>query len=149
MGILTDAFVASEGEVAALGPNDDPAALFPSVRGKRVDTIRLATLEAILAHQPAAAGTAQEYDENFVKDWGEQWVYRFPDPLVSALAQLQPGDDRAIAAAWAATDEWRLDGVTPEDTKHIEGLAELIRGYCLLAQQARREDKHVYMWISL
>jgi hypothetical protein len=145
MGILTDVFIASEADLASLRPGQGgPAAAFPTVQGKGIDPLKLATLEAIVTGQ--AINTYLDAVEEPTRDWGEEFVNRFPEALVSALAQLRPGEIRQVAAAWAETEEWRLDGLTQEA---LTDLARLIDELCTLAQQALRENKLMYMWMSL
>ena len=145
MGVLTDAFVASEADLDSLQPGEGgPSARFPTVEGKSIDPLKLATLEAILRGQETYTYVASIQEP--LQDWGEQFVCRFPDTLVAALAQLQPSNMLQVAAAWAATEEWQLDNPTSEA---ISGLADLIASYSDLAQRAQRESKSMYMWICL
>jgi hypothetical protein len=153
MGILTDAFIATEAELAILGPDDHgPAAYFPTVQAKRVDPVKLTMLESTLTHR-APDELLESLDDNHVRDWVREWedcwVYRFPEPLVSALLQVQPSDLPRIAAAWANTDEWRLNSSGPASREQIDAFARPIGDYCRLAHQAQRDGKQMFMWISL
>jgi hypothetical protein len=69
--------------------------------------------------------------------------------MVNALAKLQPADITRIAAVWAATDEWRGDGVDSANSNHVQALERLVGEYFALAHRAQREGKHMYMWMSL
>lgn len=141
MSVLTDAFIAFEADLSSLHPGDGgPSALFPTLSGKEIDPLKLATLEAIVNGQ--APYTYVDSIGDPLYDWGEQWVYPFPQPLVAALAQLQPGDAFRIAAEWAETDEWRLVGLSSEG---IASLARLVGDLGTLAQEAQRENKSMYM----
>lgn len=164
MGLLTDAFAATEVEVAAADfANHDPAGLFPTVQAKRVDDLKLATLDAILTGQNLVApeqdpeASVRGVEERFVlvrnigAERGEEaegpWVSQFPDSLVARLAELTPDEIARYGEAWANTDEWRLEDVsTPEQVAEI---VELLRDYCRLAARAQTEGKRMYMWTSL
>jgi hypothetical protein len=137
MGILTDAFIAFEADLSSLHAGDGgPSAIFPTLQGKGIDPLKLAILEAILRGQETYTYAAS-IDEP-LRDWGEEWVYPFSQPLVAALALLQPNDALRVAAKWAETDEWRLVGLSQEG---IAGLARLVTDLGTLAQQALHEHK--------
>ena len=164
MGLLTDAFVATEAEVAAADfANHDPAELFPTVQAKRVDDVKLATLGALITGQHQVA--LDQDPEAFVRHVAEQfvlvrdiggeledeaeglWVSQFPDSLVARLAELTSDEIVRYGEAWANTDEWRLEGVTT--LEQITEIVELLGDYCRLAAHAQAEGKRMYMWTSL
>lgn len=152
MGLLTDAFIATEAELPALRPGvGGPSGMFPTVEGKRIDPLKLATLEAIIT-TPASdrsdmSAVAMTSSEDVIQEWDDEWVCRLPDSLVAALAGLQPDDLERCAAAWAETEEWRLDGATTRAA--VESLTGVIGKLRQLAQQAQREGKLMYLWMSL
>lgn len=119
--------------------------------------MKLATLEAIVAQrasdarqQVVAGQLIRDWEEQYlVRDWEEQWVYRLPESLTSSLAQLQLSEIPSIAAAWAATEEWRLDGITSATDENFGDLVHLVGELCRFAQQAQQAGKSMYMWISL
>lgn len=145
MGILTDAFVASASDLDALRPGvGGPAAFFPTLQAKGMDPVKLASLEALLAPP------AREWDEDglLAREWEEQWVYRLPASLAHALVALPADEIPRMAREWAATEEWRLDGVDLTNDVSVEGLAALISGLRQLASQALQDRKDLYLWIS-
>ena len=146
MGILTDAFIASASELDALRPGaGGPAALFPTVQAKRMDPVKLASLEALLAPP------ARDWDEDgmLMREWEEQWIYRLKSSLAHGLVALPADEIARVAREWAATEEWRLDGVDPANDASVADLAALIAGLRQLAWQARQDAKDLYLWISL
>lgn len=146
MGILTDAFVASASELDALRPGaGGPAAFFPTVQAKGMDPVKLEALEDIIA----APARPQNADGMLVREWEEQWLYRLPASLARALVELPPDEIPRVAREWAATEEWRLDGVDSTDEASVAGVAALIGGLRQLAWQARQDGKALYLWISL
>jgi hypothetical protein len=90
MGIVTDVFLATELEARLLPPGTGgPDGRFPTVPGKRIDTIKLARLEAILTDREEELEPllrAWEEDPHLLHDWEEEWVFRFPTTLSTALA---------------------------------------------------------------
>jgi hypothetical protein len=164
MGLLTDAFAATEAEVAAADfTNHDPAGLFATVQAKRVDDLKLATLDGILTGQKLVApeldpeASVRGVEERFIlvrnigAEQGDEaegpWISRFPESLVARLAQLTSDEIARYGETWANTDEWRLDGVnTPEQAADV---VRLLQEYCRLAAHAQTEGRRLYMWTSL
>jgi hypothetical protein len=90
--------------------------------------------------------SAEAIDDGLTRDWGEEFVYRVPQSLVSALAALPPDEVARCAAAWAETEEWRLDAPAAIRT---HDLTQLIAELCQLARRAQRDGKAMYVWMSL
>lgn len=167
MGILTDAFIATDAEVAAADfANKSPSELFPTVEAKRVDTVKLGKLEAIMAganpvtidqQDPQEFVIKLEREFPFIRDIGVElgegetsdgpWVCRFSDPMVGRLAELSPTEVTRYGQAWAATEEWQAYGVLSSNA--ISSIVEYLRELSQLAKRAQAEDKNVYMWICL
>jgi hypothetical protein len=167
MGILTDAFIATDAEVATVDfAHKMPSELFPTLEAKRVDTIKLGTLEAIMAGADAAEIARMDV-EAFVDDLGRKypwirdigaelgegessngpWVCRLPDSLTTRLAELSPAEIVRFGRAWAATEEWQADGRQSDDA--IADIVEYLRKLSQLAKGGVAEVKNVYLWISL
>ena len=72
------------------------------------------------------------------------WIFQLPDELIELLALLDANRTQRIAAAWARTDEWQLDGA-PE----LADLARLLEEVTALARQARAEHQEVFVWLCL
>lgn len=147
MGILSDVFVASDAELASFRPGTGgPEGKFATVSGKGIDPLHLTTLEAIVTHHEM--DTEQLLlNVQLVSDWGEQWVHRFSESLTAALAQVPPDALDQVAAAWAATDEFRLSGA--DTSAGRDALRHWISAVCELAQRARHEGRSLYLWNSL
>ena len=147
MGLLSDVFVATDAELAILRPGSGgPEGKFPTWRGKGIEPLKLATLEAIITQREADSGQPT-IDGELVYDWGEQWIYRFPDLLTVALAQLEPDALDQVAEEWAATEEWHLSGV--DRITGRDSLRLWIDAVCKLAHLAQHENRSLYLWISL
>ena len=110
-----------------------------------MDPVKLAALADIIA----APARIEDADGVLVREWEEQWVYRLPASLAHALAGLPIAEIPRVAQAWAAIEEWRLDGVDPGDDVAVAGLVALVGGLRQLAWQARHAGKGLYLWISL
>ena len=71
------------------------------------------------------------------------WVYRVPDQLTARLAETPESDLPQYAKAWAATEEFRLDGWETADA------LELLTDLHGLAKTAVTKRLSVLMWMSL
>jgi hypothetical protein len=164
MGLLTEAFIASEADVTATHfAGSGPGGLFPTVPAQRVDDLKLAALDALVTGQNVVApeqdpeASVRGIEERFVlvRNLGTEagnetqgpWISRFPDSLVARLAQLTPAEVARYGAAWANADEWRFED--PSMPEKIADIQRLFQEYCRLAAQAQAEGKHLYMWMSL
>jgi len=138
MGILCNVFVAKPSQ--ALAYRGSPAAAGIEVeRFGGFTELEFGTLWAILEgvdwdvkrHMPERLWRSED---------GESWICRFPDPLVTLLADASDGAIAAAAAKWAATDEISGDAATTQPI--IEKLHRL-------ASSARSTGREVYQWGSL
>ena len=151
MGLLSDVFLASNVELATLHPGaGGPEGHFPTVSGKRIDSIKLATLEAsVTQYQGDILSLAEAWDDEhyLVYSEEEEQVCRFPETLSVALTQLPPEALGLCVEAWAATEEWRLDGGdTPAGR---ETLLRWLSAVCQLARRGQREGRSLCIWWSL
>jgi hypothetical protein len=147
VGLLSDVFVATDAELALLRPGTGgPEGKFATVDGKGIDPLKLETLEAIVTQHEADAGQPILHRQ-LMYDWGDQWVYRFPESLTVALGQLEPDALGQVAEAWAATEEWRRSG--GDTIAGRDSLRLWISAVCMLAQRAQHENRSLYLWLSL
>jgi hypothetical protein len=72
---------------------------------------------------------------------GERGLYRVPDSIRDEMATVR--EVQGPAEQWVATDELRLDRWTVEDA------CELLTDLRVLAQKARSESRHLWVWWSL
>jgi hypothetical protein len=161
MAVLTDVFIASEVELAAtnLLPAG-PVKRFPTVQARGIDSVKLATLAALLAdHDQAEEGpdvhafvAGLRSDFPLVRDLGAEaagehsrgpWIFRLPDAMAARLAQLSRAEIARYGRTWAATEEWQHEkAVTPSVVTYLRKL-------CALARRARGVDTHMYLWVAL
>ena len=149
-GIFAGLFVATPAAVerwdlAGLTPSDWPAMEF-----KRLDTVKLGTLEAIL--------TGVHYDDldqdelhNLVRAGGEEgpWVSLVREPLVTALVSLEDERIRSTAEAWGATEEFTIGRRGGLQRDEIEALADAIGEMTALARVARERGEPMYLLMAL
>lgn len=146
MSILTDFFVAEEADVAAVAANG-PLGHLPTVETNGVDPVKLATLSGIVTGRDYSLDGAfdqllEEVQEVTTEGDEGPWVYVIPDELVAGLRSASPERLTEIAAKWAETDEWKLDGVPADDLRPLlDDLTDLARG--------AEPPKHLYLWMSL
>lgn len=165
MGILTDAFVATEARMRAADLDLGPSRLFPTLQSKNIEDMKLAMLDALvtrrgvadLERDPDAFVHYSEERITLARDIGRErglgdesegpWISRFPDTLVLRLAELSPEDITHYGTAWSASEAWRdYRGRMPDD---ISGIIEYLRELCQLARLAWAERKSMYMWTAL
>ncbi len=171
MGILTDTFIASEAEIASTAPlAEGPLTRFPTVQAKGIDSVKLATLAAILAgddlaHDPPdvqafVAGFVAGIERDFplVRDLGAPgdagdlsegssrgpWIFRIPDTMTTRLARLSRAEMTRCGRRWAATEEWQLAKAPSAGT-----VVKYLRRLCQLARRAGDPEQHMYLWIAL
>ena len=115
----------------------------PHAQFRRVDPVKLGTLQAILRggdqllgveDRPALLANPKEADE---------WLLRLTDALVHGLASLSKPEFRAAAKQWAETEELQADGWSARDA------ASVIEALSGLAKRASNEKKNVYVWMRL
>jgi hypothetical protein len=71
------------------------------------------------------------------------WVFGIPEPLVRQLAAVDDQRAVAIVDAWAATEEFVLDGW---DRDSVRSILDALRG---LARDAAAQQKSLLMWSCL
>ena len=144
MGVLSDFIIADRSEAVAI--NDAQGShlkQWPCLESKGINTVKLATLWAILS------GT--EYDSGFMLDESildqptdeGPWVFLVPDQLVSAVFSI--GNDRIefVAREWAKTEEFKLDRwPEPEVIAYLKQFVEF-------ARKARAQNKDLLLWMCL
>ena len=156
MGLLTDAFIATEAELAATRFEGSPRDFFPTVPGKNFDLVELALLEAIVTEQeePEPETLTEMFDQPIRGDDStEQWIYLFSERLVTRLAELTEASISQYGARWASIEEWRgprANPLTPKDAAtHSANVTQYLQALCQLARRAQAEGKRMYLWICL
>ena len=138
MGILTDLFVADP-EHAITYVEDPQLRHFERFQSKGLLDLNFSILWAQLQDQEWN-NDLHALDEVWMSENGEEWLFRFPSPLVELLTQLTPSSIGPTAARWAQTEE--LD-CPPSDVEPV--LQELGR----LARMALENKHGLYLWGSL
>jgi hypothetical protein len=143
MSLLADFFIASPEDLKDVDPTT-LADKFPTVQTKRVDTVKLATLSAILVRRDNDE-TMPGVEVGMVQEFGDDgpWLLKLDPGIMNALAGLEPQQVDAYATEWARTEEWQKDQGTPDE------LALLLRDLSRLAARAVSVRKDVYLLISL
>ena len=157
MGLLTDAFIATEAELAAtrFEGSSAPGDFFPTVQGKNIDPVKLALLEAIVIEQEPDPETLIEMIGQPIRgdESTEQWIDLFSERLVTRLAELTEASISHYGARWASIEEWRgprAKPLTPKDAAtHSANVTQYLQALCQLARRAQAEGKHMYLWICL
>ena len=142
MGILSDFFLATPDQLSQLDISRGPAATLPTVQARRVDQVKLASLQGLIEQSTDFGELVSALDSSTRGDEDGPWVAPVPQSIVSALAAADDVDLARLATAWANTDEWIADGGTALD---------LQRFLTQLSQLARQTTagKSLLVWISL
>ena len=142
MGILSDFFVATPEDLKRLDLSRGPAGVFPTVQAKRVDPVKLATLQAVVEGGSDIGELITAIDAAMLGDEEGPWLVTVPPSVTSALAGADSAGLSRLAASWAATEEWVADGGTAANlSPFVAQLGELAR--------AASPGRSLYLWICL
>jgi hypothetical protein len=154
MGVLTDAFIATEAELAAtqFEGSGGPINWFPTVQNKNIDPIKLALLEAIVTGQdPDDLDGVTRLIGQPIRESEEEWICPFSDTLAARLADLTGAEISRYGTIWASSKEWhdpRAGSSTPT-ADAIHYITHYLQEICQIAVRAKTEGKRMYMWIAL
>lgn len=144
MAILSEFFFATPAEVQAVDIAQSPAGRFPGLRAARTDVVKIVQLQC-LVDGSKFDDHVRSLDALFVRTQSDDgpWVVRVPDSLFEFLATAEAERVQTVGTQWAQTEEWRLDGGTPDNI--IPFLGQM----CQLARMAKSAGKELYVWICL
>ena len=149
-GIFAGLFVASPAEVEAWDMTSLTPPGWPAIEFKRLDSVRLGKLEAIL--------TEVRYEDidrsqlhKLVRNGGEDgpWIMGVRQELIDALTELSADAAAATAARWADTDEFKLRPTDPPRQQDIEDLTGRLAAMTGLARVSKQEGKPTFLLLSL
>ena len=150
-GIFAGLFVASDNELKSWDLRRVTPATWPAVQFKRLESVKLARLEAILAGRTYEQVIADRSPE-LVASGGDAgpWVIRVPQSLIDYVADLGPEDITRSADGWAQTEEFRADvgGGDPQANERAE-LASLLAEIARLAGISRTTGKPMFLLMRL
>jgi hypothetical protein len=148
--IFAGLFVASPADVEAWDMTGLTPAAWSAIEFKRLDSVRLGTLEAIL--------TGRRYEDidraqlhRLVRNGGDDgpWIMGVRQELIGALADLDPDGVAAAAARWADTAEFKLRPTDPPRQQDIDDLTGRLAAMRSLAALSLRDDKPMFLLLSL
>ena len=143
MGVLTDIFAGNRGELPKLNDEDAiPRDLFDTVEAKGIDAVKLAQLQVIVEGISFGDAISQSELAHAVDEEEGPWIMSFPATLIARLASASDDQVNEYGHAWAATEEFRLDGWSEAEVHAI--LREIV-------QLVRRKhpDHEVFVWTCL
>ena len=149
-GIFAGLFVASPAEVEAWDMTGLTPPGWPAIEFKRLDSVRLGKLEAILTE-----GRYEDIDRSqlhkLIRNGGEDgpWIMGVRQELIDALAELSADAAAAAAARWADTDEFKLRPTDPPRQQDIEDLTGRLAAMTGLARVSKQEGKPMFLLLSL
>ena len=144
MPVLSDFFVAPLDEVLGFDAKRSPESLFPSIRAKGVEIVKLVQLQCIVEGSTFDDHLA-DLDSLFLRTEAESgpWVLTVPKTLQQSLATASEAELENIGQRWAATDEWIRDSGNPHE------VAQLVREVAGLARKMKELVGDMYLWVSL
>jgi hypothetical protein len=121
MGILADIYVSRDDEAVQYGATPDA---FPDcLQYKSISSLELSTLWALMSGIKWEVNLMKEFACLLVKDEGERVIHKVPPAMLRDLAALTPQQVEALAAKWAATDEFACEPAEVQPI--IENLVQL------------------------
>jgi hypothetical protein len=145
--MLIDLVAAKPEDAEVILSNLGHASIWPTLEAKTVDQVKLASLAFILGTKPLVPDAIGEYIKEFkaLASGGDEgpWIDQLPDVLVKDLAALHEEQIPAAAAAWAATEEARLDRWNAKDTEAF------LRELSAFAASAAAQGRTVLLWLCL
>ena len=139
---LYDIVIAPTGAASSIAASDAPLSSYPGFACRPIDHVKLATLAAQLGASSFEAALQQLDPTVSVSDDGP-WVSELPSSLLERVIALAPAELQKAAAAWGATEEFRLDRVGPAEAQ------QFLTALASLGQQARNQGASVFLWSCL
>lgn len=136
--MLSDFFIANLDEVLSLNSGDD-VEKFPILYAKRIDTIKLETLDKLLT------GESIDYGERLIKDFNdyEVLIFSIRKEFTKALIETDSDQLKIVAENWSKTEEWILD------KEQINDLNAFLNELKKLAIQSKNENKDLFVIMSV
>jgi len=145
MGMLSDFFIAAGADAATgyecslLDEDEDRRKAFHAREYKGFTGLEVGRLHALLARQPFSL--AEHMPEVVSSERHEGITQALPDEFRDALADMQAGQIKDLAAKWAAEMMEEIEF----DPAFLETMLPDLRD---LAQSARNAGKGLYLWTN-
>lgn len=141
VGVLTDYFVATADQAAALALRGPQHGRLPAMQAKWILPMRLGALYAIIADLGEAD---PEVDEPVDVDRPDgPWLTVIRDEVTAAIAAVSDESVASVGNAWAMTEEWQRDPASAEE------VIAIVRELRKLAQHAGPPARRMYLWMCL
>jgi hypothetical protein len=123
---------------------------WPAIEFKRLDPVKMGTLESILTGVPYD-DVDQDELHALVRHGGDEgpWIVRLRQPLIDALATLEDSRIREFGAAWADTDEFKLRPSDKPSKADIEDLSMAIGEMSSLARVSKERAEPMFLMMGL
>lgn len=146
MSVLSDIFVASANDLTAELADQGPAGRFKTLASNDIDTVKLATLHAILVGDDLSDIDAVLKRGSRAIEVGSRessWLFEVLPDLTSRIEALEPSQLKVVKAAWLETEEWQNDAwPTEEFDKWFDEFRQFTR-------ESRQTGKMLMLWMSL
>ncbi len=146
MGLLCDFFIAHRHEIDPALVASGPKPPTPTLQGKGIDNIKIATLTCILLNvdlNDDNAVSARIPNPEFTAGDEGPWVFPVPPTVTQHLAALNPSARKTVLDRWAQTEECRLDHWVAAD------YTDWFNALCDLAATAVTSNSSLWVWLSL
>jgi hypothetical protein len=152
--MLIDLVAAKPEDAEVILSNLGHASIWPTLEAKTVDQVKLASLAFILRTKPLIPDVIGEYIKvigEYIKEFkplasgGDEgpWIDQLPDELVKDLVALRDEQIPSVAAAWAVTEEAKLDRWNAKDAEAF------LRELSAFAASAVAQGRSVLLWLCL
>jgi hypothetical protein len=150
VGIFAGLFVAPPEAVEAWDLNGLTPSAWPALEFKRLDPVKLGSLEAILTGRTYADIVADERTQ-LVRNGGADgpWIMAVRPALTNALAVLAPDAATTAARAWADTDEFKVRLSDPPRPQDVAELTGLLTAMANLAKRSLQDGQSLYLLMGL
>lgn len=151
VGIFAGLFVASTEAVEQWNIEQGlTPAEWPAMEIKRLETVKMGTLESILTGVPYQDIERDEL-HNLFRAGGPEgpWISRLRQSLVDALASLEDSRIPVVAAAWADTDEFKIRPSDRPSSAVIDDLSVVLAEMRGLAQVGRERGEPMFLMMGL
>ncbi len=140
MSTAADLILAAPTEASAILASDYPLGTFKGSNVDGLDPLKLAALHSLFTQKPFEV-VVTEYQPSGQASPQGPWLVKIPVELVTALSNISPPDQAALASKWASTGQLKDQGWSEQDA---DGFLGRLIPY---AQTAAFEGKALFLWI--
>ena len=140
MGSLADLLIALYSDAPAIVASEYPLGTFKGINVDGLDPLKLAALHSLFTAKDFS-DLLEHYQPIAEASASGPWLIKFPDELITFLADIAPQNYASTAAKWASTDQLQEEGWSEQDAE------QFLTRIAYFAQTAAFEGKAIFLWI--